>query len=473
MYKQFFLMQKEPFDSHPSPELFYKSSPHQNGWNYLVQGLTKNEPILLVAGGYGAGKTLLCLKLMKLLEKNSHLPSVFVPTPTYNFMMVLEKILVRLGIPIGRYGTETSEEPRLQQDIYDYFENQMDGKKKFVYVVIDDAQEFSYDFINKLRLFASYNFSGHFPIRIVLFAHHSFFKMLEYKKMVAFGQRIKRIYYLKSLGFEETREYIYFRLIHSGATGTPVFDDEAINLIQTVSNGSPRLINNICDNCLLVASSARCNLINQSLVRQAMKTGNLTGVEKIEELIVPAPISQKAPVSAPQGLPPLPDGPMFGKKNTAPSCSNYRQENEIRSEKNYIDERFQNQDRYTNVAQSRGYENQQPGREDKIKDKLENIGSRYGKMSVIIVLGIIIIFLLFYLFNQNQSNEMYNLQGRNEQTIESVPEYLYVVENPDVFKKYEVVDGYKHKPSLYAIKRKDELGLEKKYQPIILMEKWM
>ena len=29
-----------------------------------------------------------------------------------------------------------------------------------IYIVIDDAQEFSYSFINKLRLFASYNCDG-------------------------------------------------------------------------------------------------------------------------------------------------------------------------------------------------------------------------------------------------------------------------------------------------------------------------
>ena len=73
MYKKFYLMQKEPFDSHPSPELFYKSKAHENGWNYLLQGIKSNEPNLLVTGDYGAGKTLLYLKLLKLFKKN-HIP---------------------------------------------------------------------------------------------------------------------------------------------------------------------------------------------------------------------------------------------------------------------------------------------------------------------------------------------------------------------------------------------------------------
>ena len=174
------------------PYLFYKSNGHQNGWHYLLHGIKKNEPILLVAGEYGAGKTLLYLKLMKLFEKNTNLASVCVSTPTYNFIMVLEKILVKLGISLE--GIDPSDESRLQQAIYEYFEKQTVEKKKFVFIVIDDVQEFDYSFINKLRLFASYNFSGYFPIRIILFAHPYFLKMLNHKKMVAFGQRIKRIY---------------------------------------------------------------------------------------------------------------------------------------------------------------------------------------------------------------------------------------------------------------------------------------
>ncbi|MCG8683892.1 MAG: AAA family ATPase, partial [Desulfobacterales bacterium] len=277
MYKEFYLMKKEPFDSHPSPDLFYKSGAHQNGWNYLIHGIRKDEPILLVAGDYGAGKTLLYLKLIRQLKKSRHYLHVSVPTPTYNFVMVLEKIIETL-IGLKPDSVDTPDELKLQQAIYEYFETQMEGKKPVIYVVIDDAQEFSYTFINKLRLFASYNYDGNFPIRIILFAHKSFLKMLGYKKLIAFGQRIKRIYQLDPLGFDETREYIYYRLIHSGATGTPVFDDDAIKLIQETSHGNPRLINNVCDNCLLVSCNERSNLIDRHLVHRALKGGNLMGI---------------------------------------------------------------------------------------------------------------------------------------------------------------------------------------------------
>ncbi len=107
--------------------------------------------------------------------------------------------------------------------------------------------------------------------------------MLKSKELEAFGQRIKRIYSLNSLNYDETREYIFFRLIYSDATGSPVFEDDAIKLIHNLSRGVPRLINNVCDNCLLLAASKRLNLINLALVNKITSNGNLIGLKEIEE----------------------------------------------------------------------------------------------------------------------------------------------------------------------------------------------
>ena len=96
--------------------------------------------------------------------------------------------------------------------------------------------------------------------------------------------------------------------------------------------------------------------------------------------------------------------------------------------------------------------------EDKRGNNLEEIVSRYGKMGMIIILTSIVIFLLFYLLNQKKSNEVYNLQGSNEQIIKSVPEYLYVVESSDIFKKNEIFKTDEDNPSQYKIREKNEVG---------------
>jgi hypothetical protein len=75
---------------------------------------------------------------------------------------------------------------------------------------------------------------------------------------------------LAALNMPEVTEYIYFRLISSGAAGSPVFNEEAIALITEVSRGLPRLINKICDSSLVVAYKRRVNVIDRSVVAIAL-----------------------------------------------------------------------------------------------------------------------------------------------------------------------------------------------------------
>ena len=99
MYKNFYLMQAEPFSPVPSPELFYKSERHGKTWQHLVDCLQKKEPVVMTAGEYGTGKTLLCLKLIHLMKKNNISPMVYIPSSGYRFSMLLEKIMRVLDIP--------------------------------------------------------------------------------------------------------------------------------------------------------------------------------------------------------------------------------------------------------------------------------------------------------------------------------------------------------------------------------------
>ncbi|SDT86212.1 ExeA family protein [Desulfobacula phenolica] len=397
MYKKFYLMQKEPFDCHPSPDLFYKSKAHKNCWNYLAQGIKRSDPILLVSGEYGSGKTLLSLKLIKALKKNKQ-TSVYISTPTYSFPMLLEKIIVELKIAMDEI--DTSDELKLQNILYEYFEKNMieERKKKFVYLVIDDAQEFSYSYLTKLRLFASYNYLGYFPIRIILFAHKNFLETLNHPQNIALGQRIKRIYCLDPFDFEDIKEYIYFRLIHSGASGKPVFDDEAISVIETISNGNPRLINNICDNCLLSASNQKLNLIDQSMVNQTIAKKKLVGIKNLQKPRT-AQFSYEKP-------------------------SHAYIENPLSE-----DEEFRDKDMHAEITQAGETGEDLSGKKPPKKIDLKNLGSRYGKKGFIIILILIILFLSAHIFNQNKSYKISNLQNNSNQTIYPAPAYNYVDKN--------------------------------------------
>jgi len=423
MYKQFYLMKKEPFDIRPSPELFYKSNAHQNGWGYLFQGIKANDPILLVTGEYGTGKTLLCLRLVQLLKalpNKNRLSSVYLSTPTYDFFRVLEKIIVELNISMD--GVDASKESKLQQLIYNYFEVAADeGEKKYIYLIIDDAQDFNYSFINKLRLLCSYNVVGEFPIRLVLFAHQNFLGMLNEKKNAAMAQRVRRIYRLNPFEFEETREYIYFRLTYSGASGAPIFDDDAIEVIQNASRGVPRLINNICDNCLLAASNERLNQIDAKMVTEAIKMGNMVGVGQLqeEERVVSQEMAESDHDSVDEEVDHKPLPRLSGDMKTftnkvSPHADSGIQDTPLQEVGDFENHQIPVQEDYL-LPHKEDHGKNMPEPEDKKKNKVKKTGLEYIKMGVIFTLIVITLYLIFYVFTQNSAGENKNMQSLNEQ----------------------------------------------------------
>jgi general secretion pathway protein A len=430
MYKEFYMMQKEPFDSHPSPEVFYKSETHRNCWNYLMHGIKASEPILLVEGDYGAGKTLLFLKLVTILKKHKNRPAVWIPTPTYNYSMMLEKIVEKL-LGISLENDAGYDEETLQKHIYEYFETES-NEKKFVYIIIDDAQEFSFTFLNKLRLLASSNFNGQFPIRLIFFAHHSFSRLLDQKTLKALGQRIRRVYHLSGLNFEETREYIYFRLLYSGASGTPVFDDNAIHLIQQISKGGPRLINNLCDSSLIIASSEKKNLVDSEIVHKAVEKSHLMGIGTLQDLkakSVSGAEKISVDVKPQQYRAAKSDHQKSYSQNGPPQRPSpaqkipFQQRHPQAPEREFQQRRMQErmpdeQPRYYDRSDDKPERPKQ-----KATKSLKNQIHEYGRIGVIIILILVIIFLSLYILKSKKDDYAVNTPANHIEK-EMPPRYL-------------------------------------------------
>jgi type II secretory pathway predicted ATPase ExeA len=79
-------------------------------------------------------------------------------------------------------------------------------------------------------------------------------------------QRVAVRIKLQSFSEENTKDYIRHRMaVASGSID--VFTESAIKLIYQYSNGSPRLINTICDNALLEGFLFKNTSIDDSIVK--------------------------------------------------------------------------------------------------------------------------------------------------------------------------------------------------------------
>jgi type II secretory pathway predicted ATPase ExeA len=274
MYKNFYHLTAEPFSTHPSTDTFFISSTHKEAWYYLLFGIDTQEPFLVLTGEYGMGKTLLCLQLLKLAKEKGMHRIEYIATTNEGYGGILRRMATNMGIsPIPE------DEEILQDMIYDRFKAEKDQSR--FYLIIDDAHELDITTLSKLKYLSTFSYNEFFPVVMVFVAHPSFLQDLKTSALSSLNQRIKRRYHLSRFNLDDTKNYIYYRLLKSGATGIPSFSDETIQKIFEYSGGVPRLINNICDTCLLIGASNHMASIPPTLVEDARKLveGSLTDTE--------------------------------------------------------------------------------------------------------------------------------------------------------------------------------------------------
>jgi len=71
---------------------------------------------------------------------------------------------------------------------------------------------------------------------------------------------------LKEFSEKDTKDYIKHRLSVAGSN-KEIISDEAIQLLYQFTNGTPRLINTVCDNALLEGYLSKRHTIDGSIVK--------------------------------------------------------------------------------------------------------------------------------------------------------------------------------------------------------------
>ena len=107
------------------------------------------------------------------------------------------------------------------------------------------------------------------------------------------AQRVAMKYRLEHLNADSTEAYIKHRLRLAGAARMP-FTPGAVQSVHRFSNGTPRVINTLCDNALFEGYVARVPMIDEQMIERVARELALDGASAAAN---PAP--SRRPVSVP------------------------------------------------------------------------------------------------------------------------------------------------------------------------------
>jgi len=142
-------------------------------------------------------------------------------------------------------------------------------KRKTPVIIIDEANYVSNAILNDLKLLFNFEMDSRDRAVVLLTGLPQLNSTLRLSIHEPFRQRIVMNYNLEGLSKEEGRKYISEKLTGSGCRQT-VFEDTAMEAILNAADGTPRIINKLCNASMLIGNSNKADLISSEIVMQAV-----------------------------------------------------------------------------------------------------------------------------------------------------------------------------------------------------------
>ena len=272
MYTVFYGFGEKPFNITPDPKFVFLSDQHREALAHLLYGIRERGGFIEITGEIGTGKTTLCRTLLGQLDHDTRVALIF--NPDLTAIELLQSINEDLGIPI-----EGVSKKALVSALNAHLLRQREEKKNIV-LIIDEAQDLQPSVLEQIRLLSNLETETEKLIQIVLMGQPELRKVMARPELKQLDQRITVRYHLGPLDRKETIQYITHRLDVAGGSNKVRFTPGALQTIHRRTGGVPRLINVLCDRCLLAGFSAGKKTISRAVVNKAMREIKGTPVRK-------------------------------------------------------------------------------------------------------------------------------------------------------------------------------------------------
>ncbi len=267
-YLEYFGLSEKPFGMSPDPEFYFESKEHKKAFDYLTFFVGQQEGFALIYGDVGSGKTTISRIFLNSLDTKKY-NTALILNPVTDEAEFMREVLKEFGAAC---------ETKSRKDLYDtlrlfLLSEFQKGKENIL--VIDEAQLLSYEMLEFIRLLSNIETDKQKILHTIFFAQQEFLDKLKEGRLRHLAQRITVNFSIEPLSHSEVKSYINYRLFKAGSRGPLEFRDRAVRLIHIASRGYPRLINYLCDRCLIALYAQGAHVVDGHVVSRVIMEENI------------------------------------------------------------------------------------------------------------------------------------------------------------------------------------------------------
>jgi general secretion pathway protein A len=266
MYEQFYQLETPPFENTADPRFFFASEQHREALAAIEYTIRMRKGIVLITGDIGSGKTTVGQTMCERCADRATIVQVL--HGHAQGAELLRHVLRSLQVVCE----DGDDHAKLLERLESHLQQQFLADRPVV-LLVDEAQTLADAALEELRLLTNFDTHTTKLIQLVLVGQPELRDRICSPALTALRQRVVLSKQLRPLDLRDTAAYIQHRLRAAAADKENVqvgFSIEAIHQVYRWTHGVPRLINVVCDNCLLLGFVKESKLITRAMVRRVV-----------------------------------------------------------------------------------------------------------------------------------------------------------------------------------------------------------
>lgn len=227
-----------------------------------LETLEKIHGFGVLTGEPGRGKTT-CVRLWAASLNPSLYRVCYISLSTLTVMDFYRQTATLLGAEAGFRKNDLFND--IQREIRRYAVE----KRITPVIIIDEADRLTHKILADLQMMFNFDMDSRDLAVTLLVGQPRLNATLNQNTHESLRQRIVMNYHMNGISKEEGRRYITAKLEGAGCRQT-VFDENAVEAILNAANGTPRMINKLCDRSMLIAASYGLAVIDTDTVGKAV-----------------------------------------------------------------------------------------------------------------------------------------------------------------------------------------------------------